>query len=117
MTQTGLRKSDFVNVFDSSIDDFVRKVRGTKSPSDEQVRAFVDYVSKAHSWYKHWEPAKQKTSLLIYLDPNSGLVFEKEEKEELWYPRERTKHGKFGCLHYNEEPTPIYREKFGTVLI
>ncbi len=113
MTTTGLRKSDFVHVFDGSIDDFLRNVKGAEFPSDEQIKAFAEHVSQAHSWYKHWEPAKQKTSLLIYLDPHAGLVFEKDEKEELWYLRERTRHGKFGCHHYNEEPTPVYRERFG----
>lgn len=113
MTQTGLRVSDFVHVFDSSIDDFLRKVKDTETPTDEQVKAFVNHVSQAHSWYKHWEPKKQKTSLLIYLNPNSGLVFEKDEKEELWYPRERTRQGRFGCYHYNENPTPIHRGRFG----
>src|SRR5215472_1124014 len=55
-----------------SLDDYLGLVRELPSPTPEQRQNFVDYVSTAHSWYKHLPLCLPGTRFYFYVDPSAG---------------------------------------------
>jgi hypothetical protein len=77
-------------------------------PSPEQIDAFVDYVSDAHSWYKHLPWAPPGVPFVVFLDPGAGMDRAIGAGGELSVtPRE------VQGFHHSALPMDIWRERFG----
>lgn len=85
--------------------------QNTKRPTDEQVDNFIDYVSNAHSWYKHLACVGNQDSINIYLNPSAGCRISFDRKSGLTSVSRKEETEKF--FHYNEMPTKLYIDKFG----
>jgi hypothetical protein len=78
------------------------------APSEDQVEAFVDFVSHAHSWYKHLRLTSPRSTFQFFLDPQAGM-------QRVGHPdgtvsaQPRTERG----FHYSWIPTQQYRQRFG----
>jgi hypothetical protein len=78
-------------------------------PTDEQTRAFAEYVAGAHSWYKHL-PAYPPMSFDFYLDPNAGRSTIISEDGEIRFEDIVDEGTRF---HYTWQLTETYRERLG----
>jgi hypothetical protein len=81
---------------------------GVARPTPDQMRAFAQYVSNAHSWYKHLPMLPPGVPFNFYLDPGAGMQ------------RTLTQHGAVEVsvrtnrgFHYSWLPTAEHRAKFG----
>lgn len=72
-------------------------------PSEEQTKNFLDYVSTAHSWYKHLD-RKKFTPFYFYLDPYVMMIHHDNGSVE-----EAKERG----FHYSTMPTSQYRQNYG----
>jgi hypothetical protein len=86
---------------------YVTMIADVPLPTQEQKENFVEYVSHAHSWYKHL-PLYPGVPFHFFLDKYAGcdrvLLF--DGTMEL---AERTQQG----FHYSDIPTREYRARFG----
>jgi hypothetical protein len=78
-------------------------------PTHEQTMRFVDYVVRAHSWYKHLPLFPPGATFVFYFDPDAGRILQSQEGKRLIKDIEDKKE----CSHYNMMLTSEYREKFG----
>lgn len=83
---------------------------GVPRPSAGQIEAFIKYVRKAHSWYKHlpvWPPG---TPFLFYVSPQAGcdLLVDAKGRTTI-VERTEDRPG----IHYSWKPTEVYRAEFG----
>ncbi len=77
-------------------------------PTEDQRENFADFVSGAHSWYKHipvWQPG---VPFHFFIDPSAGC----ERRVTVFRKVKVTPRVKRG-FHYSWIPTPEYRERFG----
>jgi hypothetical protein len=77
-------------------------------PTQEQKDNFVQYVSHAHSWYKHLPLYPPGVPFYFFIDKYAGcdrLV----SKDGTGILKERTE----GGFHYSDYPTVKYRDLFG----
>jgi len=91
-----------------SLEGYLSLVRGLPLPSAEQRRNFVDFVSTAHSWYKHLTVFFPGALFYFFIDRAAGcdwLVF----RDGSHAIAERKKQG----FHYSAIPTAEYRARFG----
>lgn len=82
-------------------------------PSSSQVAAFVEYVFRAHSWYKHLPRFLPGKTFSFYLDPAVGHAVVSRPDGSLSLV-ERLEGEAF--FHYNEMPTCEYHARFGARL-
>ncbi len=79
-------------------------------PSMGQIWAFVEYVCKAHSWYKHlpvWPPG---TPFHFYVSPQAGCdIMVHADGRTTLCERTEDRPG----IHYSWKPTKVYRAEFG----
>ena len=74
-------------------------------PTQEQKENFAEYVSHAHSWYKHLSLYPPGTLFHFFLDRHAGC----DRKHGTTSVASRVKTG----FHYNQIPTDVYRRAFG----
>ena len=56
-----------------SVSEYRATVAALPRPRDEQIAGYVEFVSKAHSWYKHLPMHPPGRSFYFYLDPSAGM--------------------------------------------
>jgi hypothetical protein len=81
---------------------------GVPLPTQQQKQNFVEYVSHAHSWYKHLPLYPPGAPFYFFIDKYAGcdrLV----SRDGTALLRERTE----GGFHYSDYPTAKYRDLFG----
>lgn len=89
--------------------DYCAQLRLLPRPTDEQVQNYVNYVSDAHSWYKHLPVFPPGIPFVFYLDPTAGcnrtltragvVIEERVDRSQ--------------STHYNWRTTSHYRSHFG----
>jgi len=87
---------------------YVDLLAGVPLPTQQQKQKFVEYVSHAHSWYKHLPLYPPGVPFYFFIDKYAGcdrLV----SKDGTAMLKERAEHG----FHYSEYPTAEYRDLFG----
>ena len=77
-------------------------------PSKKQIAGFVEFVSSAHSWYKHLPLVPPGTPFHFFLNPHVACDMSMRPTGEIEY-RKRRKQG----FHYSEWPTSEYLTKCG----
>jgi len=87
--------------------DYLQVVRTLSPPSPEQVKSFVDYVARAHSWYKHLPLIPPGTPFYFFLDPNAGCDLVVKSGRTRYCDRKEQ------GFHYSDIPTAEYRQRFG----
>jgi len=87
--------------------DYRKIARTLPLPSTEEVRAFVDFVAGAHSWYKHLPLLPPGWPFYFFLDPNAGRDLVVEGARTRY--RDRKELG----FHYSDIPTAEYHQRFG----
>ncbi len=82
----------------------------TTKPTEQQITDFVEYVSNAHSWYKHLLGIGNSTEFYLYINPVAGYtrIRDRETKELKFHLKQ--KGDRF--FHYNEMTTTDYHSKF-----
>jgi hypothetical protein len=91
-----------------SLQEYLAVIRGLPLPTSEQRRQFVDYVTGAHSWYKHLPRYLPGQPFYFFMDRHAGCdcVVRKDGSRAMV---EREKQG----FHYSAIPTAEYRARFG----
>jgi len=77
-------------------------------PSEKQIAGFVDFVSSAHSWYKHLPLVPPGVPFHFFLNPYVACDMRLLPSGEIEY-RKRRKNG----FHYSEWPTGKYLKECG----
>jgi len=96
----------YKKLFDLFNHQYVRAIRDTVAkPTEEQIEAFVDYVSTAHSWYKHL-PVIGGQKFIFFLDPTANM-----RKVDGKYIK--VVEGDGTKFHYNWRTTDTYHTEFG----
>jgi hypothetical protein len=88
---------------------YLEKMLQLPLPSTEQNERFAEYVTEAHSWYKHLPFFPPGAGFVFYLDHHAGT---KVERGPAGYVV-RELHDQRDCWHYSEMITAEYRERFG----
>lgn len=78
-------------------------------PTEEQTHGFAEYVTSAHSWYKHLR-IQPPVPFVFYLDPNSGRDMVHVSDDELAFVDTVNEKEAF---HYTWQTTESYRRCFG----
>jgi len=78
-------------------------------PSAEQTRAFAEFVTGAHSWYKHLR-IEPPSPFVFFLDPNAGRAMIRVAEDEVAFVDQTDEGEKF---HYTWQTTETYRRRFG----
>jgi hypothetical protein len=91
-----------------SLQDYRALVGNLLLPTAEQRRDFIDYVSSAHSWYKHLPHFLPGEPFYFFLDEFSA--YDLVSLEDGSYSLEERKEQGF---HYSDIPTAEYRARFG----
>ncbi len=80
------------------------------APSDTQIEDFAEYVSMAHSWYKHLPLVPPGIAFCCYIDRFSGYA----RISRYWgKPHLRLRTEASPGFHYNWMTTENYRARFG----
>ena len=81
-------------------------------PMPQQIDEFVEYVSTAHSWYKHLPLIPPGRPFTFYLDSNAGREWIEDGSRSGFRERLATApaHERF---HYTWQPTSDYIARFG----
>ena len=95
-----------------TLDRYLGWVRGLPPPTAEQAKAFPQFVSQVHSWYKHLPHRAPGVPFLFFIDPNAGCdrVLFADNRIELeardapgftstWLPTDQYRR-RFGYLSY-----------------
>ena len=85
-------------------------VRALPHPTDQQVEAFVDHVSRAENWLKQL-PLGGGPELTMLLDPNAGARVNKMMDTGRYFIEPLTPETEL--VHGSELPTDDYRKRFG----
>lgn len=93
-----------------SLSKYRQIVRNVPRPSELQIQAFVEYVSGAHSWYKHLPFFPPGERFFFFLDPAAGCDWVGQPNGKVLI-KERTPDTPRD--HYNQRITPEYRNCFG----
>jgi hypothetical protein len=91
-----------------TLGQYVDLLSGVPLPTQQQKQNFVEYVSHAHSWYKHLPLYPPGAPFYFFIDKYAGcdrLV----SRDGTAILRERTE----GGFHYSDYPTAKYRDLFG----
>jgi hypothetical protein len=91
-----------------TLGQYVDLLSGVPLPTQQQKQNFVEYVSHAHSWYKHLPLFLPGAPFYFFLDKYAGCdrLVSRDGKAVL---RERTEQG----FHYSDYCTAKYRDLFG----
>lgn len=81
---------------------YIYEIADIPIPSENQRKAFAEYVARAHSWYKHLHP-HDPTFFFFQLHPTVMMILENGK------PILAEKEG----IHYSHMPTLEYRDFFG----
>ena len=87
---------------------YVEVAKELPVPSDQQTHEFADYVTGAHSWYKHLS-LFEASAFVFYLDPNAGRAMIRTHDGDAAF----VDHYESTKLHYTWQRTTSYRERFG----
>jgi hypothetical protein len=88
---------------------YIREVAALPTPTAQQTRNFAEFVTSAHSWYKHLRISRA-SPFVFFLDPNAGRsLVHLSETEVQFVDNGETDSG----LHYTWQTTKSYRERFG----
>ena len=87
---------------------YVEVAKELPVPSDQQTHEFADYVTGAHSWYKHLS-LFEASAFVFYLDPNAGRAMIRTHDGDAAF----VDHDESTKLHYTWQRTTSYRERFG----
>jgi hypothetical protein len=74
-------------------------------PTRQQKENFVDYVSHAHSWYKHLSAYPPGAAFFFFMNKYAGH----DRRHGTAEVKQRTETG----FHYAQIPTDVYRAAFG----
>jgi len=85
---------------------YVRALKKYQLPTEQNIDEFINYVSHAHSWYKHLPITDPGQPFFFYVHPTFHMKFDATTQE--WKP-----FVKEDCWHYSDIPTDKYRKKFG----
>ncbi len=88
--------------------EYVDLLSGLPIPSVEQINNFANYVSGAHSWYKHLPTVPPGSSFFFYLDPGAGFSQILRRNGHIDFQERKGK-----GFHYSDLPTSEYRDRFG----
>lgn len=91
-----------------SLDQYRRLCRQLPLPTGEHIINFAEFVSEAHSWYKHLPLRPQGVAVRFFIYPSAGMQRTMDESGAVAV-EERLKTG----FHYSWIPTKQYRERFG----
>lgn len=91
-----------------SLDRYRHLCRQLPTPTAEHMSNFAEFVSEAHSWYKHLPLRPPGVAVRLFLDPSAGMQRTMDESGEVGV-EERLKTG----FHYSWIPTKEYRDRFG----
>ena len=83
-------------------------IRALPRPTPEQMQDFAEYVSHAHSWYKHRLAPPPGSPAQFYLDPAAGMDLV-EDGDGRFSASLRIATG----FHYSWLATAKYRARFG----
>ena len=88
--------------------EYVDLVSDVPLPTQQQKENFIEYVSHAHSWYKHLPVYPPGVPFYLFIDKYAGcdLLVSEDGAAVL---TERTERG----FHYSDYPTAKYRDLFG----
>jgi hypothetical protein len=82
----------------------------TPAPTAAQCEAFVAYVARRHSWYKHLPLARPGVAFCVYLDPGAGM-------QRVDHADGRVSYQQIGegdtLFHHAMLRTADYRQRFG----
>ncbi len=93
-----------------SMDEYLALVRGLPLPTAEQRREFVEYVTSAHSWYKHLPTFLPGAPFNFFIDGAAGCDWV-ALRDGSYAIAEREEPG----FHYSDIPTAEYRTRFGSL--
>jgi len=88
---------------------YIELARELPVPTTEQTRQFAEYVTSAHSWYKHL-PLLETCPFAFYLDPNAGRAMIDTPEGEVTFVDHVDTSTRF---HYTWQLTADYRRRFG----
>src|SRR5262245_44499308 len=91
-----------------TLGEYVDLLSSVPLPTQQQKQNFVEYLSHAHSWYKHLPMYPPGAPFYFFLDKYAGcdrLV----SNDGTAILKERTERG----FHYSDYPTAKYRDLFG----
>lgn len=91
-----------------SLKQYLALLDGAPTPTPEQRENFVEYVSHAHSWYKHLPLYPPGCPFYFFLDKYAGCDRVRAPDGRAIMV-ERTEQG----FHYSAIPTEEYRARFG----
>ena len=91
-----------------SIQQYLALLEGLPFPDTEQRRNFVDYVTSAHSWYKHLPRYLPGAPFFFFIDRFAGCDWV-ALRDGSYGITERQEAG----FHYSDIPTLEYRTRFG----
>ena len=91
--------------------DYLDVVKKLPTPTEEQIENFTQYVSTAHSWYKHLPIKFPGVPFIFYLDPGAGQNIVSDMKTQTLQLEKITK--KTPKYHYNMRTTQFYLKEFG----
>jgi hypothetical protein len=87
---------------------YMTNLSGVALPTAKQKLQFADFVSQAHSWYKHLPANPPGEPFYFYLDKYAGCD-RLLKRDGTAVVVERTEPG----FHYSDLPTQEYRRRFG----
>lgn len=89
--------------------DYSKVMKQLPRPTEEQTNQFAEFVSDAHSWYKHL-PVYPGSPFYFYLDPNAGRSMVHLPTGGVTFV-DITEESR--PLHDTWQPTQTYRNRFG----
>jgi hypothetical protein len=91
---------------------YLTEVKHLPRPSCEQADAFVEYVTSAHSWYKHLPLLPPGERFVFFLNPNAGREWVQTGDGGAF--RDRSADAPASeRFHYTWQPTADYIQHFG----
>jgi hypothetical protein len=91
-----------------SLATYMELVASLPVPTPVQMEQFAEFVSRAHSWYKHLPLLPPGQPFQFYLDPSAGMELVQRSDGKL----EATPRLQRG-FHYSWIPTDQYQARFG----
>lgn len=91
-----------------TLHEYLRLVSAVPLPSTQQKTEFAEFVSTAHSWYKHLPRNVPGQPFYFFVDKFAGCD-RQQSRDGRGSIVERTKQG----FHYSALPTAEYRNRFG----
>lgn len=91
-----------------TVTEYLNLLSAVPLPSTQQKSEFAEFVSSAHSWYKHLPPNLPGQPFYFFIDKYAGCnrLLQKDGTAVLV---ERPEQG----FHYSDLPTTEYRSRFG----